>query len=327
MLYKIKQLADEFNLEFEGNENYEVDSVASISKANAKSVIFLNEKKYISLLNNTKSKVLITKKNLIDSFDGVIIYSENPYLIFSKLSQLFNLSGSELKDMYISDKSINSHIDKSVKIGKNVYIGANVQIGKDSIISSNSVISDNVQIGKSCFIYPNVTIYHETIIGFNCIIHAGVVIGSDGFGYVKEGNEWFKIPQIGAVHIGNNVEIGANTTIDRGTLDNTIICDGVKLDNQVQVAHNVYIGENTAVAGCVGIAGSAVIGKNCAIGGGAGIQGHIQICDNTHVTGMSKISSSITKPGVYSSGTPFMENKIWLKNAALFKKLEKLLKK
>ena len=327
MFYKIKKLAKEFNLEYEGDDNYEVNSVASITRANDKSVIFLNDKKYLKELNNTKSKVLITKKNLIDFFDGVIIYSDNPYLTFSKLSLFFNKSKPSLKDFYIKDKSINSDIDKSIQIGEKVHIGENVIIGKNSVISSNTFISDNVKIGESCFIYPNVTICHETEIGFNCIIHAGVVIGSDGFGYVKEGNEWFKIPQIGAVHIGNNVEIGANTTIDRGTLDNTIICDGVKLDNQVQVAHNVYIGENTAVAGCVGIAGSAVIGKNCAIGGGAGIQGHIQICDNTHVTGMSKISSSITKPGVYSSGTPFMENKIWLKNAALFKKLEKLLKK
>ena len=327
MFYKIKKLAKEFNLEYEGDDNYEVNSVASITRANDKSVIFLNDKKYLKELNNTKSKVLITKKNLIDFFDGVIIYSDNPYLTFSKLSLFFNKSKPSLKDLYIKDKSINSDIDKSIQIGEKVHIGENVIIGKNSVISSNTFISDNVKIGESCFIYPKVTICHETEIGFNCIIHAGVVIGSDGFGYVKEGNEWFKIPQIGAVHMGNNVEIGANTTIDRGTLDDTIICDGVKLDNQVQVAHNVYIGENTAVAGCVGIAGSAVIGKNCAIGGGAGIQGHIQICDNTHVTGMSKISSSITKPGVYSSGTPFMENKIWLKNAALFKKLEKLLKK
>ena len=150
------------------------------------------------------------------------------------------------------------------------------------------------------------------------------MIGSDGFGYVNDKNSWYKIPQIGGVVIGNDVEIGSNTSIDRGTLDNTIIGNGVKIDNQIQIAHNVEIGDNTAIAGCAGIAGSAKIGKNCTIGGGAGIQGHIKICDNTQITGMTKVSCDIKEAGVYSSGTPLMSNAQWLKSAARFKKLNEL---
>ena len=181
-----------------------------------------------------------------------------------------------------------------------------------------------LRLVSNSYIYSNVVIYANVKIGNNIIIHSGTVIGSDGFGYVNDKNFWYKIPQTGGVIIGNDVEIGSNTSIDRGTLDNTIIGNGVKIDNQIQIAHNVAIGDNTAIAGCVGIAGSAKIGKNCTIGGGAGIQGHIEICDNTQITGMTKVSCNIKEAGVYSSGTPLMSNEEWLKNAARFKKLNEL---
>jgi UDP-3-O-[3-hydroxymyristoyl] glucosamine N-acyltransferase len=250
-----------------------------------------------------------------------VIVSENPYLLFAKISQLLNKRDNLNYTIHDSVVCQTKNLGGKLCIGPNVVIGENVILGDNSFIGANSYIGDNVKIGLNAYINPNVTLYDNIKIGDNVILHSGVVIGADGFGYASEDKSWVKIPQVGSVEIGDNVEIGANTSVDRGALDNTIIGNGVKIDNQVMIAHNVHIGNNTGIAGCVGIAGSAKIGENCTIGGGAGIQGHIEICDNTYITGMAKVSCSIKEAGVYSSGTPLMLNKLWLKNAARFKKL------
>tara|TARA_B100001564_G_scaffold309794_1_gene281076 strand:+ start:581 stop:1576 length:996 start_codon:yes stop_codon:yes gene_type:complete len=319
--YTLKNISKIFNAEFSGNGDFFVSEVSSIESASETSVVFLSNKKYLELLKKTKSKVVITTRELSKFCKHNIIITKDPYALFAKISNLLNAKLDFEYNIHSSVISNTKNLNRLIHIGANVVLGKGIEIGNKSFIGCNCSIGDNVKIAAGAYIHPNVTIYNNVIIGENIIIHSGTVIGSDGFGYAYEDNSWIKIPQIGGVVIGDNVEIGSNTSIDRGTLDNTIIGNGVKIDNQIQIAHNVEIGENTAIAGCVGIAGSAKIGKNCTIGGGAGIQGHIEICDNTQITGMTKVSASIKKAGVYSSGTPLMLNKDWLKSAARFKKL------
>ena len=324
MNYSVKNISKIFDAKFVGDADYLINQVSSLENATAESIVFFSNKKYLELLNKTKSKVVITTEELSEFCNHNIIISKNPYSLFAKISQFLNKDTNRNYYIHKSVISFSNNLGEKISIDPNVVIGKNVSIGEDSFIGSNCSIGDNVKISKGAYIFPNVTIYKNVTIGKSVRIHSGTVIGSDGFGYAHENNTWIKIPQIGGVEIGDNVEIGSNTSIDRGALDKTIIGNGVKIDNQIQIAHNVQIGENTAIAGCVGIAGSAKIGKNCTIGGGAGIQGHIEICDNAYITGMSKVSSDIKKPGVYSSGTPLMLNKEWLKNAARFKRLNEL---
>ena len=324
MNYTLKKLSEIFNFKVKGDEEYTVDKVSSLGNATEKSIVFLSDKKFLSMLDTTKARTVITKKEFSEFFEHNIIITEDPYLLFVKISHLFN---DNKKNEYYIDKSVicaTKNLNKNLSINPNVVIGKNVLIGDDSFIGANCYIGDNVIIGANAYLNPNVSIYNNVKIGKNFVVHSGTVIGSDGFGYLNESSKWVKIPQIGSVQIGDDVEIGSNTSIDRGTLDDTFIGNGVKIDNQIQIAHNVHIGDNTAIAGCVGIAGSAKIGKNCTIGGGAGIQGHIKICDNVQITGMTKVSCNINNAGIYSSGTPLMTNEQWLKSAARFKKLNEL---
>ena len=253
---------------------------------------------------------------------------KNPYMGYAIVSQLLDNTPATAKEVHAS-----------AVIAQGVTLGENVNIGANTVIESGVVISDNVSIGAGCFIgeqarigantslWSNVSIYHRVEIGQNCLVQANTVIGCDGFGYANDNGQWLKIPQLGTVIIGDNVEIGASTTIDRGALENTIISNGVILDNQIQIAHNVVIGENTAMAACSVIAGSSVVGKNCSISGLVGINGHIEITDGCVFTGRSMVTKSITEPGVYSSGTPVVTNKEWNKNNARIRRLDRLTKR
>ena len=309
----LKKISEKFNVEFIGDGSYEINSVSSITSATEKSIIFISDKNFLKFLDETKSQTVVTTKDLSKFCKNNIIICDNPYLLFAKISQLINKQDSLKYNVHSSVVSSTKNLNNKLLIEPNVVIGKNVEIEENSFIGANCYIGDNVKIASGARIFPNVTIYNDVKIGNNIIIHSGVVIGADGFGFANDREEFIKIPQIGGVRIGHNVEIGSNTSIDRGTLDNTIIGNGVKIDNQIQIAHNVHIGDNTAIAGCVGIAGSARIGKNCIIGGMAGIQGHIEICDNVKITGMAKVACDIKEPGIYSSGTPLMLNKKWLK--------------
>ena len=252
---------------------------------------------------------------------------DNPYMGYAILANLLDTTPNPVSGIHVS-----AIIADNVSLGDNVSIGANV------VIESGVSLADNVSIGPGCFIgqnatigkgtrlWSNISIYHDVILGEHCLIQANTVIGSDGFGYapVNEQYKWHKIPQLGRVIIGNRVEIGASTTIDRGALEDTIIKDGVILDNQIQIAHNVIIGENTAMAACSVIAGSTVIGKNCTIAGLVGINGHISIADNCVFTGMAMVTKNINHGGVYSSGMPAVPNKEWNKTNARVKRLDNL---
>jgi len=217
-----------------------------------------------------------------------------------------------------------AHVDPSAHIGAHVTVGAHSRIAGKTVIGPGCRIGEDVSIGEHTRLVGGVTVLDDSVIGSRCVIQPGVVIGSDGFGLVPEGGGWRRMPQVGRVVIGDDVDIGANTTIDRGALDDTVIEHGVKLDNLIQIAHNVRIGEHSAIAGCAGLAGSSVVGRHCTLGGGVGLAGHLTLADNVHVTGMSMVTRSIHRPGVYSAGTPLDTNDRWHRNAARFKQLDRL---
>ena len=306
-----------------GDSNILINSVASLESANKNSVSFFNNSKYLGLLNNTKAALVILNSENSTLYSGARIVVDNPYLYFAKVSRFLNpikILKKEIHKSAIIHPS--SKLGKDVHIGPNVIIEENVSIADGVSLHAGVVIESDSVIGDNSTIHPNVVIKKSTFIGKNCTLYAGAVIGSDGFGYAKDNDKWLSIPQIGKVHLGDNVDIGSNSTIDRGTLDDTIISSGVKIDNLVQIGHNCIIGENTIIAGCVGIAGSAKIGKNCAIGGAAMILGHLSITDNVTISPGSMITRSIKTPGTYTALMPFQDHEAWLKTAAKIRRLK-----
>ena len=302
-----------------------VHSLATLENASAGQIAFLANSKYRDQLKGTNATAVIINEECLPDCKTSALVMANPYVGYALVAQLLNSTPATAVDIHAS-----AVIDSSASIGENVAIGAN------AVIESGVSLGDNVSIGAGCFIgkntvignstalWSNVSVYHDIEIGQQCLIQANSVIGSDGFGYAKHEGQWVKIPQLGRVIIGDRVEIGASTTIDRGALDNTVIEDGVIIDNQVQIAHNVVVGENTAIAGCSVVAGSTVIGKNCTIAGMVAINGHISLADGSVVTGMAMVTKAITKPGVYSSGMPAVPNREWNKNNAYFRKVGSL---
>ena len=304
------------------NNDVVIDNFSSLKSSNDSSITFFTDRKLIDDLRKTKAKVVILKHEDRELRIGDWIVVDDPYLAFSKVA-----------DFFLQKKIFKSFIDPTAKVGTDTkispdcYIGPFNSIGNNSIIShrvfvqSNVSIGNNVTIGEGSKLHPNVTIGDDVLIGKNCEIFAGASIGTDGFGYAQDTNgEWNKIPQIGSVVIHDNVDIGSNTTIDRGAIDNTIIKSGVKIDNQVQVGHNCYIDENTIIAGCVGVAGSTIIGKNCKIGGAAMILGHLEISDSITISPGTMITKSLKQSNnKYTAIMPFMEHKEWLKMATKLK--------
>jgi UDP-3-O-[3-hydroxymyristoyl] glucosamine N-acyltransferase len=300
-----------------------VSSFSSLSDAKNDAISFYYDPKFKADLLKTKAGLVILKKSDSFLYNGPSIYVEDPYLAFAKVSALFVNNHRKFNIHHLAMIDPSAIIAKNVNIDPFVVIDENTKIGSDSDIGANSYIGRNVIIGKNVKINPNVFIGHGVKIGDNCEFFSGARIGTDGFGYAREKDKsWVKIPQVGSVHIGNNVDIGSNSTIDRGAIDNTIIDDGVKIDNQVQIGHNCQIGRNTIIAGCVGIAGSTVIGKNCMIGGAAMIKGHITIADDTVISGGSTIGKNIENPGKrFTSIFPYnIEHKDWLRLVYNFKK-------
>ncbi|CAM8335054.1 LpxD UDP-3-O-[3-hydroxymyristoyl] [Candidatus Methylopumilus universalis] len=306
-----------------GDSNILINSVASLESAHKNSISFFNNPRYLDLLKTTKAAVVIIDRDDLPDRSGTSIVIDNPYLYFAKVSQLLNPSKSLKKEVHKS-----AIIHPSCKLGLDIYVGPNVVIDEnvsiddDVVIHAGSMIEADSVIGKASVIHPHVVIKANTVIGKSCTLYAGCVIGSDGFGYAKGDSKWLAIPQIGRVILGDNVDIGSNSTIDRGALDDTIISSGVKIDNLVQIGHNCMIGENTIIAGCVGIAGSAKIGKNCAIGGAAMILGHLSITDDVTISPGSMITRSIKTSGTYTALMPFQNHEAWLKTAAKIRRLK-----
>jgi UDP-3-O-[3-hydroxymyristoyl] glucosamine N-acyltransferase len=254
-----------------------------------------------------------------------VLVSDNPYACYARAARLLypqEKPRSGIHPSAIVDEA--AQIDPSAWIGANTVVAADAKIGPSVQIGPGCIIGAKVQIGEGSQLVARVTILAEAHIGRRAIIHPGVVIGSDGFGLAEVEGRWEKVPQLGSVRIGDDVEIGANTTVDRGSVEDTVIEEGVKIDNQVQVAHNVFIGAQTAIAACVGICGSTRIGSYCTLAGGVGVLGHLEIADHVHVTGMSMVTRSLSEPGTYSAGTPLMGNRQWRRNAVRIKQLDRL---
>ena len=325
----LKQLAELTGSTIKGDEQVQINDVATLQDANKGEISFVSNPKYKKLLETTNATVVILSPKLADDFKGNALVNDDPYLTFAKVVNIFHKPKKAQAHTHSSAViAKDSIIGDNVKIAANVVINSGVNIGSNSKIGAGSVIAENTLIGTNALIHANVTIYADTKIGENCIIHSGTIIGSDGFGFAPQSDKsWYKILQIGNVAIGNDVEIGANTTIDRAALGSTVIGNGVKLDNQIQIAHNVQIGDLTIIAGSAGIAGSTTIGKRCQIGGAVAISGHLNIVDDVMITGRSMVMSSIKKSGVYSSGIATDENRKWRRNAARFRHLDEMAKK
>ncbi len=312
------------------NADMEVDGLASISEANNSQIAFCGSSKYAHLLADSSAAAILMTEELFNEKDVTRLNCflvAKPELSFSVLTHVFSNY-----PVYSSGVHPSAVVDEDASLGENVTVCANaviekgVVIGDDCIIGPGSVVGQYAQIGKGTRLFANVTVYQEVQLGEDCIIHAGTSLGSDGFGFVAGARGMEKLYQLGTLIIGNRVEIGSNCTLDRGALSNTVIGNGVKMDNLVHIAHNVQVGDNTAFAGCVGVAGSTRIGSNCQFGGQVGINGHIEICDGVVVTGKGLVAKSITEPGVYSSGIPAGPNLDWRKNALRFYQLDQMAK-
>jgi len=328
MKYSLKQLAELLDARIEGDPSITIGSIAPLDTALSGQASFITSRKFKAQLKVTKASVILLKEAyLVDCPSNALVVSD-PYLAYAKLAQLLDTSPSVAYGIS-QGASIDpsASIAASVAVGPNAVIAAGVQLAAGVEIGPGAVVGENVSIGANTKIMPNVTIYHDVIIGESCVIHSNTVVGSDGFGYANDRGAWVKIPQVGRVIMGNNVEIGASTCIDRGALKDTIIGKGVIIDNQCQIAHNVEIGDYTALAGAVTIAGSTKIGRYCVIGGAAVINGHLTICDQVQITGMTMLMRTIKEPGVYSSGIPAQTNKEWKRTAARTLKIDDMYKR
>jgi len=326
--YSLLDIAAKFGGQVQGDGSVLISQVATLEMATSNQISFLTNNKYRSQLADTKAGAVILAERDSDESELPRIISDNPYAYFAKVSSLLNPLPA-VKPGIHPDAVIGSgaQIDVSASIAATAVIGEGAIIGAHSVIGEGCSIGNDVVIGRNVRLYPRVVIYHDCVVGDNLIAHSGVVIGSDGFGIAMDEGRWIKIPQIGRVVIGNDVEIGANTTVDRGALGDTVIEDGVKLDNQIQIAHNVCIGAHTAIAACTGIAGSTTIGKNCQIGGCTGIVGHLQIADYVEISSFTLISKSISESGSYAGVFPFSKVDEWRRNAAHVRHLDQLAKR
>ena len=303
----LAQIASRLGGRVVGDPAILIRQVGSLERAGPGQVAFLSDPRYRSRLAATKASavLLAAESEALSALPRIVC--DNPYAYFARLSQLFNPRVTQATGVHPS-----AVVSQTAKLGARVSIGPGCAVG------------EGVTIGEDSCLYPGVVVYPGCRIGARAILHAGVVIGADGFGIANDGGKWLKIPQIGAVLIGDDVEIGANTTIDRGALDDTIIEDGVKLDNQIQIGHNCRVGAHTAMAGCVAVAGSADIGSQCTIGAGALVLGHLSVCDHAEISADTVISRSITKPGTYTGMFPADEHESWARNTAVIRQLADL---
>ena len=331
MSTRIGDLVERFGGQLIGDANLVVSSIAPLDVADATNITFLSNPKFRATAAKTKAAALILSpaddETIGKTFLGARIVTKNPYAYFARAAQFFE---QKKKRPPIQGIHPTASVDPSAKIaatasiGPHVTIDADVVIGENVVIDAGCVIGRGAKIGANTHLYPRVVFLDGCEIGENGIIYPGAVIGSDGFGLANDGGVWVKIPQVGRVVIGNDVQIGANTTVDRGALVDTVIGDGVKLDNQIQIGHNCRIGDHTAMAGCVGVGGSSIIGKHCTFGGAAGVAGHLEIADNVHITGASNVSRSIREPGHYAGAYPLAKHDEWQKTAAVVRNLDTL---
>ena len=324
-MYSLAELADRLGLEFAGDAGRVVRALAALEEAGPDELAFIVNRKYLSQLAATRAGVVILPPELVAHCPCGSLLSEQPYLAFARASRLFNNAPTPAAGIHpAATVSAEADIHSQVSVGANAVIEPGAVLEAGVVIGAGVYVGHASRLGAGTRVYPNAVIYHDVWLGRNCVVHAQAVLGADGFGFAPGPAGWEKICQLGGVRIGDGVEIGAGSTVDRGALGHTELADGVIIDNQVQIGHNCHIGKNTAIAGCAGLAGSTIIGANCTLAGGVGVVGHVEICDDVHVTGMTMVTRSITRPGSYSSGTPMSSTRDWKRNAVRFSQLDSI---
>ncbi len=324
-VYRLSEIVRRFGGELLGNADVCITQVATLETAGPGQISFYANSRYRKQLEQTRADAVILGADSSASTRRPRIVCKDPYAYFARVSALLNPPLAVAPGTHpLAVVHPTARVAASACIGPFVAIGAGAEVGEGSLVEASCALGDNVRIGSDCRLYSGVSVYHDCVVGDRVILHSGVIIGADGFGLAWESGRWHKIPQIGRVLLGDDVEIGANTTIDRGALDDTVIEEGVKLDNQIQIGHNCRIGAHTAIAGCVGVAGSTRIGRYCRIGGSAMIGGHLEIADNVEISGATGVSKSILKAGTYTAVFPVSLHRDWLRNASHIRHLDVL---
>ena len=323
MQFSAAELAQRLGLAVQGDATTMVAGVATLARATPDTLTFLANPRYRGQLADTRAGIVVMREADAAGHAGTALLAADPYSAFARAAALF-----EQREAAAPGIHPQAAVDPAARIDPGASIGPFASIGARSVVEAGAVVGPGCVIGEDCVVgagselVARVTLVRRVRLGQRVLIHPGAVLGADGFGLAMEGGHWIKVPQLGGVLVGDDCEIGANTCIDRGAIEDTVLEDDVRLDNQIQVGHNVHIGAHTAIAGCAAIAGSARIGRYCLIGGAAGVLGHLELCDRVVVTAMSLVTHSIREPGEYSSGTPLMDNRSWRKAAARFKQLD-----
>jgi UDP-3-O-[3-hydroxymyristoyl] glucosamine N-acyltransferase len=326
--YTLTQLAERFGMDLCGDGGIVIEGVATLARAGAGQLAFLANPRYRGELARTAASAVVLRAEDAGNAPVACLVAANPQAAFARVAALYDPRTPPSPGIHPS-----TAIDPSARVHPGASIGAFVSIGARSVIAAGAIVGAGCVIGEDCVVgvdcelVARVTLVCRVRLGRRVLVHPGAVLGADGFGLAMEDGHWLKVPQLGGVVVGDDCEIGANTTIDRGALDDTVLEEDVRLDNQIQIGHNVRIGAHTAMAGCSGVAGSTRIGRNCLIAGAVGINGHIDICDGVTIHAMSTVLNSIDEPGEYSSGTALQDHRTWRRNVARFKHLDELARK
>lgn len=321
----VAELAERFALELRGDGALRIQGVGTLANAGSGQLAFLANPRYRGQLADTTAGAVVMRAEDAQDFAGTALVAEDPYTAFARIAAVFEHAPAREAGVHrMADVHPDAVVDPDAHVGAFSSIGARSRIHAGAVIGPGCIIGEDCVVGSGSELIAKVTLVTRVRLGRRVRIHPGAVIGADGFGLAMDAGRWIKVPQMGGVLIGDDCEIGANTCIDRGAIEDTVLEEDVRLDNLIQVGHNVHIGAHTAMAGTVAIAGSAKIGRYCLIAGGVGIAGHLEICDRVVVTAMSLVSSSIREPGEYSSGTGLMDNRSWRRNAARFRQLDKM---
>jgi UDP-3-O-[3-hydroxymyristoyl] glucosamine N-acyltransferase len=321
----LRQITERLGGEAVGEADAPLTGVAALEEAGPGHLTFLAHPRFRARLAGTRAGAVIVGPKEREATQLPRIVAPNPYAYYARAVALFHPAKPVVPGIHPG-----AAVDPAARVAASACVGpfavieAGATIGERASVGAGSFVGEGASIGEDTVLHPRVTVYRDCVVGARGILHSGAVIGADGFGMAPEDGRYVKIPQVGRAVLGDDVEVGANSCIDRGALSDTVVEDGVKIDNLVQVAHNCRIGAHTVIAGCAGIAGSATIGRNCLIGGGAGVVGHLEICDGVTVSGMTLVTKSITEPGVYTSGSPFMPHAEWLRNAAHLRHLDRI---
>jgi UDP-3-O-[3-hydroxymyristoyl] glucosamine N-acyltransferase len=326
--HALGDIASRFGLELRGDASTPIRGVATLAGAGPGQLSFLANPRYRAQLAETRAGAVVTRAADAEAFGGAALIADDPYLAFARIATLFEQTPAATPGVHASAiVGEGARIAASASIGPFCVLDADAAIGEGAIVGPHCIVGGACSVGAQSRLVARVTLVQNVQLGKRALVHPGAVIGADGFGLAFAKDHWEKVPQLGGVVVGDDCEIGANTTIDRGALGDTVLEDDVRLDNQIQIAHNVFVGAHTAMAGCAAVAGSARIGRYCLIGGAAGILGHLEIADRVTVTAMSLVTHSLREPGEYSSGTPIQENRRWRRNAARFKHLDEFVRR